>query len=131
MGNGNYSYVDNISAAASFIYYYRLKMVDKDGNFKYSPVVKISMHAKGKFASVNPNPFKQKLELTIESLVPDKATLIINDVDGRLLYRQIKNVTAGTNVIEINEAGRFSKGTYLLTIIESQQIQSIKIVKGN
>ncbi|HEY5405832.1 MAG TPA: alpha-amylase family glycosyl hydrolase [Ginsengibacter sp.] len=130
-GNGNYSYADDISSAASLVYYYRLKMADKDGNFKYSPVVKINIHGKGKFASVNPNPFKQKLEVSIESLVPDKATLIINDIDGRQLYKQIKNVTAGTNVIEINEAGRFSKGTYLLTIIESQQIQSIKIVKGN
>ncbi len=130
-GNGNYSYADNISTAALSIYYYRLKMVDKDGNFKYSPVVKISIRAKGKFASVNPNPFKQKIELSIESLVPDKATLIINDIDGRQLYKQIKNVITGNNIIEINEAGKFSEGTYLLTIIESQQIQSIKIVKGN
>ncbi len=106
-------------------------MVDKDGNFKYSPVVKITMQIKGKFASVNPNPFKQKLVVSIQSLVPDKATLIISDIDGRQLYKQIKNVIAGTNVIEINDAGKFSKGTYLLTIIESQQIQSIKIVKGN
>ena len=80
-GNSNYSYADNISSATSLIYYYRLKMVDKDGNFKYSPVVKISMQTKGKFASVNPNPFKQKLILTVESLVPDKATLIINDIE--------------------------------------------------
>ncbi len=129
--NNNYSYADNISSAASLIYYYRLWMIDKDGNFKYSPVVKISMQAKGKFASVNPNPFEQKLVVSIQSLVPDKATVIINDIDGRQLYKQIRNVIAGTNVIEINEAGKFSKGTYLLTIIESQQIQSIKIVKGN
>ena len=66
-------------------------MVDKDGNFKYSSVVKINMQTKGKFASVNPNPFKQKLVLTIESLVPDKATLIIRDIERRQLYKQIKN----------------------------------------
>jgi len=40
-------------------------------------------------------------------------------------------LTNGTNLIEIKDAGKFSKGTYFLTIIESQQIQSIKIVKGN
>jgi len=127
----DYSYADNISSASSLIYYYRLKMVDKDGNFKYSPVVKISRQAKGKFASVNPNPFKQKLLVSVESLVPDKATFIINDIDGRQLYKQTKNLTNGTNLIEIKDAGKFSKGTYFLTIIESQQIQSIKIVKGN
>ena len=63
--------------------------------------------------------------------IPDKATFIISDVSGRQLYKQNKNVAAGTNVVEINEAGKLAKGTYLLTIIESQQIQSIKVVKGN
>ena len=65
-GNSNYSYSDNIVSATS-LYYYRLKSVDNDGNFKYSPVVKIRIQANGKFASVNPNPFKQKLLVTIES----------------------------------------------------------------
>ena len=130
-GNSNYSYSDNIISATSLLYYYRLKSVDKDGNFKYSPVVRIRIQANGKFASVNPNPFKQKLLVTIESSTQDKATLIIRDISGRQLYKQNKNVAAGTNVVEINEAGKLSKGTYLLTIIESQQMQSIKVVKGN
>jgi 1,4-alpha-glucan branching enzyme len=129
-GNTNYSYADNIVSAAS-LYYYRLKSVDNDGNFKYSPVVKIRIQANGKFASVNPNPFKQKLLVTIESGIPDKATFILSDISGRQLYKQNKSIAAGTNVVEINEAAKFSKGTYLLTIIESQQIQSIKIVKGD
>lgn len=130
-GNSNYSYSDNIIPASSLLYYYRLKSVDKDGNFKYSPIVKITIQANGKFASINPNPFKQKLVVTIESLTQDKATLIISDISGRQLYKQIKTVSAGTNVVEINEAGKLSKGTYLLTIIESQQMQSMKVIKGN
>jgi 1,4-alpha-glucan branching enzyme len=56
-GNSNYSYADNISSAASLLYYYRLKMVDIDGNYKYCPIVKIAIHAKGRFVVVNPNPF--------------------------------------------------------------------------
>jgi 1,4-alpha-glucan branching enzyme len=130
-GKNNYSYTDNITTDASSIYYYRLKSVDKDGNFKYSEVIKINMPSKGKFAKVNPNPFKEKLLVTIQSPTQDKATFIISDVSGRQLYKQNKNVAAGNNKIEITEAGKFSKGIYLLTIIESQQTQSIKVVKGN
>jgi 1,4-alpha-glucan branching enzyme len=130
-GKPSYSFSDNITLATSAIYYYRLKCVDKDGNFKYSTVIKIRIPANGKFAQVNPNPFTGKLLVNIESPVRDKATLIITDLSGRQLLRQTKELSPGNNEVQINETGNFSKGTYLLTIIELQQTQSIKIVKGN
>lgn len=130
-GKANYSFSDNIIPGTSSIYYYRLKSVDKDGNFKYSTVVKLKMMVSAKFAIVNPNPFKEKLQLNIESPTQDKATLIMTDLSGRQLFKQYKVLSAGNNEVQINETGKFSKGTYLLTIIESQQIQSIKLVKGN
>ncbi len=40
-GKSSYAYSDDISAGASSVYYYRLKRVDKDGNFKLSAVFKI------------------------------------------------------------------------------------------
>jgi glycosidase len=130
-GKSSYSFSDNITPGRSSVYYYRLKSVDKDGNFKYSAVIKIRIQANGKFAEVNPNPFTGKLVVNIESPTQDKATLIITDFSGRQLLKQNKRLSPGNNEVQINEAGKFSKGTYLLTIIESQQIQSIKIVKGN
>ena len=128
-GNNSYTYYDNIAAASS-VYYYRLKSVDKDGKSKYSMVIKIRTNV-NRLAVANPNPFKNKLVINIESLIQNKATFIITDISGRQLYRKNKLLSTGSNVVEINEAGKLSKGTYLLTIIESQQTQSIKIVKGN
>ena len=129
-GNNSYTYNDLVATAGSAIYYYRLKSVDKDGKFKNSVVIKIRTNVNG-FAVVNPNPFKDKLVVTIESPALHKATFILTDMRGRQLYRDNKLLPAGTNAVEINETGRLSKGTYLLTIIESQQTQSIKVVKGN
>ena len=40
-------------------------------------------------------------------------------------------MSTGTNVISIDETNNLSKGTYLLTIIKSNQSQTIKVVKGN
>ncbi|KAA9042088.1 T9SS type A sorting domain-containing protein [Ginsengibacter hankyongi] len=84
-----------------------------------------------RFVSVIPNPFRQKLLVTIEALIPGRVILIINDNSGRQLYKQSKNITAGTNEIEINEAAKLSRGMYILTVIESKQTQSIKVIKGN
>lgn len=76
-----------------------------------------------------PNPALHAL--SIESLSQDNATLIVTDLSGRQLLKQNKILAAGNNLVEISEAGKFAKGTYLLTIIESHQIQTIKIIKGN
>jgi len=67
----------------------------------------------------------------VESLIQSKATFIITDLSGRQLYETTKLLHPGTNVVEINETRRLSKGTYLLTIIELQQSRTIKVVKGN
>ncbi len=126
----NYSYSDILANNISPVYYYRLKSVDKDGNFKYSAVVKLRISSHTGFAEVNPNPFSGKLKVKVESLFQDKATLIITDVSGRQLVKQQISLAAGNNSFEINETTKFSKGTYLLTVIESQQTQSIKLIKS-
>ena len=130
-GKSGYSISDNITSGISSLYYYRLKSVDNDGNFKYSAVIKIRMLPKGKFAAINPNPFTVRLLVNIESAARDKATLIITDLSGRQLFKQTKVLFPGRNEVQIIEAAKFSKGTYLLTIIVSQQTQSIMVVKGN
>ncbi len=130
-GNANYSFTDLLNAVSSPVYYYRLKSVDKDGDSKLSTIIKIKTSANGAFAEVNPNPFKDNLKVNIESESQDRVTFIITDISGRQLIKQQKNLFAGNNVVEISEAGKFAKGSYLLTVVSSQQMQTIKIFKGN
>jgi len=130
-GKSSYNYSDNISTSNSPVYFYRLKSIDKDGRFSYSAVVKLRLLSKGIFAQVSPNPFVEKLNVNIESSIKDNAILVITDFSGRQLYKKIIALSPGNNAFEINEASKLSKGNYLLTIISSQQTQSIKVIKGN
>jgi uncharacterized repeat protein (TIGR03803 family) len=129
-GNNRYTYNDPITTALSSVYYYRLKSVDNDGNFKYSVVIKIATDI-NEFAVVNPNPFKDRLVVNVESRIRDKATFIVTDLSGKRLFKENKFLSTGTNLIEINELDGLSKGTYLLTIIKLRQSQTIKVVKGD
>ena len=81
------------------------------------------------FATIHPNPFKDKLLVTVESALTEKTTLTLTDIGGRQLYKQSKTLSAGTNLLEINEAGSFTAGTYILTIADSQHSQNIKVIK--
>ncbi|MEO8110285.1 MAG: alpha-amylase family glycosyl hydrolase [Ginsengibacter sp.] len=130
-GNSNYSYADILNSTSSPVLYYRLKSVDKDGDFKLSVILKIKTNAGEKFAEVNPNPFKDNLTVNIESRSQDDVTLVVTDLSGRQLLKQNQNISAGKNIVNINGANKFAKGSYLLTIIASQRMQTIKVIKGN
>ncbi len=129
VGNKIYTYNDNVAATPS-LNYYRLKSVDRDRNFSYSSTITLRSPLK-RFLIASPNPFKDKLVVSIQSSVPDKAIFLITDGKGRQLYKENRTLSAGVNIVEIKEAGRLPQGMYLLTIIQSQQTQSIKVVKGN
>jgi len=130
-GNSDYSYDDKIAADTIIFYYYRLKLVDMDGNFKYSDVIKITVQLKEDFIFVNPNPFKDHLVLNIHSQVQDNAVFVLTDLSGRQLLRKNESLTRGPNIVQINETGRFPEGTYILTIATSSKTKSLKLVKSN
>jgi len=124
-----YSYDDTMTTNASGIYYYRLKIVDIDGNFKYSDVVKIILEPKEVLASVSPNPFKDLLVVTVQSPSHDNAIFALTDLSGRQLFRKNESLSRGSNVIHINENGKLPGGTYILTIITSGKTQSFKLIR--
>ncbi len=130
-GNSSYSYDDIISGFVSPVYYYRLKNIDKDGRFSYSAIVKIRVAVKGWVAEITPNPFTDILQLNIESPLKDEATIILTDMSGKQLFKTTRSVVSGNNAFQFKEAGKLSKGIYLLNVHTSQQKQTLKIIKGN
>ena len=100
--------------------------MDKDGDYRYSEIIKLSRNFQGNLVKVNPNPFKEKIVVTVESLTPDKVTFILTDTRGRQLLRATRELSEGTN--EINN---LPKGAYLLTVVQSQRSQTIRVIKGD
>jgi hypothetical protein len=71
----NYSYKDAIKNTAASVIYYRLKMVDKDGKYKYSEVRTIRLEKAGESAKITayPNPVVNDLRIKIPSGWQNKA----------------------------------------------------------
>ena len=130
-GTSNYNYTDNVAGINAAIYFYRLKSVNTDGNFKYSVIVRIRTSVKGWFAEASPNPFSETLKINIESPINDKASIILTDLSGKQLLKKDISLSQGNNAFEIPEAGSFARGVYMLRVQAAEQVQTIKIVKGN
>ena len=111
-GNINYSFIDHTPVRG--VNFYRLKVVERNGNTKYSDVRSVRNEGTADIA-VYPNPVKDMMMVNISSDKIDRAIITITDMNGKLL--QVKNtaITEGSNYININ-TGAMAKGTYIVKI---------------
>ncbi len=112
------------------INYYRLRIVDLDGNFQYSAVATARMD-KGSSLHLYPNPVSA--QLTVEMGVGEaatNATFSIYNVQGVLVQQWEQALEAGNNRVE-KDLTNLATGVYFLraTDAEGNSIQEARFVK--
>ncbi len=93
----NYSYVDAklpLDGRSEKPFFYRLKMVDKDGTFEYSGTRRVVFDALGGSLIVYPNPARGEVFVAMPDITPDRgiADLTIMNAQGKLI-RKMKLMT--------------------------------------
>ncbi len=124
-GNGNsnspkeYSYTDNTVASGK--YSYRLKQVDTDGSFDYSPVVEVDMGIlPGGFRLEQnyPNPFNPSTSIKFAFSKDTKAALKIYNALGVEVREIFNGVAEAGRVYDINfNAAGLASGVYYYKLI--------------
>ena len=105
----SYDFIDDrlpLNRSKNQIFYYRLRMVDQDGAFKYSDIrgVNFTINDRG-VVSIYPNPASQyfNIDLTgIDFSTEEKATVYIYDMSGRLV-RQKDIIGSGLEPFSVYE----------------------------
>lgn len=115
-GNNHYSYIDN-SAGKRF---YRLKILDNDGKYVYSNIIKLSVQPDSRL-QVFPNPVSGYL--TISGL-SGEGWMEILSVDGSV----IKKINVSEQVQTINMTS-CSTGLYILRYNNGKEMIYEKIIK--
>ncbi len=100
-GNNSYQAIDNNPFTMSRTVFYRLKIVDRDGESEFSNIIKLSTNQGGQL-SVFPNPSREMI--TISGL-NQKGQVRIYDVSGRLIKQQL--VTAQAMILGMPEQPGF------------------------
>lgn len=126
----NYQQRDDLYFQMGNTIFYRLKMVDIDGKFKFSQVVSFRLDQKNN-ASVTawPLPFTSQLNLSCTSTENTKAQVMIVSMDGKSMVNQACNVRKGQNNLIINQAQQLPAGTYVVKLAIGDEISTLKIVK--
>jgi Secretion system C-terminal sorting domain/Beta-propeller repeat len=117
-GNGNYNFLNADKFDA--VVYYRLKMIDVDGRFTYSNIIKLST-LNLQLSTLYPNPIKDKATLQIgdKTLLNTQANII--DVNGK----KIKTFTIRNN-FEIVDMSGLPSGLYMLKMGNGETLKIIK-----
>jgi hypothetical protein len=124
----NYSYKDPIKNAAGAVIYYRLKMVYKDGRFKYSETrfVRLGNGNDNVKIAVYPNPVVNELHVSVPYEWQNKA------VTGQLMSTN-GSIIKTFNIQQSAIIGLYDvpPGTYYIKVVNGSEISTQTIVKRN
>jgi hypothetical protein len=126
-GVNSYSYKDPIKNAAAAVIYYRLKVVDKDGKYKYSETRTVHIGGGTDSAKITayPNPVVNELHISVPQEWQNKI------VNGQLLSASgsiIKtfNIQQSATICMSDVPA----GTYYIKVVNGKEISTQTIVKS-
>lgn len=109
-----YSFVD--VRPPSGLVYYRLKQIDKDGSFSYSPLVDVSVPFENYHLILLPNPSNGAVEVDLSVFVNQKVTVTIKGMSGKEIESETTFVKPEETKLSINRQLRLNPGIYLVVI---------------
>lgn len=129
LGRGaDYQYEDLAPAKGSN--FYRLRMVDVDGQFKYSPVVVLQSNGGSLLlGQVGPNPFRDRVAVSFQMGAAQLVTVSLVDANGKIVAQRQVKATAGNNQLTLESLGRQSAGLYLVQVQAAAEVLHYKLVK--
>jgi hypothetical protein len=126
-----YSYSESAAGASGGLIYYRLKMVDIDGAFKYSQVriLKTASVSAGITVSTYPNPVASELRITIPTQWQDqKVVYDMYSTSGKMVKRYVSNRASQTETLNVND---INAGSYVIRLSSGTESAVQQIVKAN
>ncbi|MBX9850194.1 MAG: T9SS type A sorting domain-containing protein, partial [Cytophagaceae bacterium] len=134
--NGNTSSISNYFAKDENplpgVSYYRLKMVDQNGQFTYSKIAEVITAGGNIFITeIYPNPMLSELVITFFNKIEQNVCIELFTILGEEVYKKELPVsTIGINILKFN-LENFASGTYLLKVTGKYDNSSViqKVVK--
>ncbi|MEO6328309.1 MAG: T9SS type A sorting domain-containing protein [Ginsengibacter sp.] len=121
-----YSLIDENSAASEKLLY-RLKIIDKDGAYKYSNVLPVFVNCKTTQVSAYPNPVRHGTLYVSAAGVDGSAEATLLSLLGQVIIKT--KISNGTNSLDVSKVVR---GEYILRVNDLKGVdKKVKIVIQN
>jgi plastocyanin len=115
--SSTYIYTDQMEKIS--YYYYRLKIINDDNTFQYSPVrlVYTDIKVKEDNVVISPNPSNSHFHITVNSKSPYTGTVDVLDMYGKnVIHLDGINFDEGSTYLHLDETIKLTKGLYFIVI---------------
>ena len=110
--------------------YYRLKIINADGSFSYSPIRSV-VFDEAILWQVFPNPSKGAFSLVYQLANPEPVKIKVYDVQGRVLKENRSIATGYLQKVSIDlTKSSYPSGIYLLELEGGGKVQTFKLHKA-
>jgi hypothetical protein len=125
---GRYSFTDK-EINKSGIRYYRLKMMDQDGTFRYSAIRPVVFDEEISW-QVYPNPSRGIFYFICQAGVGDNIDIRIHDINGRQVRQLQQQANGFVQKIQIDlSSAEYAPGIYLLETAAGGQKSTFRLIK--
>jgi uncharacterized repeat protein (TIGR01451 family) len=121
-----YQYTD-VEHTFAPVRHYRLKVVEKSGNFNYTGIVTLGLTDVE--VAAKPNPFDRSINVRISLKTNEQVRIRLLDMVGRTVYSSSESLSSGVHSILINVSGGLKKGMYVLDVKAGEQAFQKKLLK--
>ncbi len=110
---------------------YRIRQVDLDGRFKFSPSVNVKLTAERTGISILTNPFSQSITADFLTNRAQQLVCRLTDAGGRTVYTQSFTAAKGSSRKVWNGLSQLSAGLYILQVTgdNGETIYTEKLIK--
>jgi hypothetical protein len=126
----NYNYRDNdLKNYQSQKVFYRLQLMDADGQFTYSKIIRFDMDQTTAGIHIFPNPAMHSLNLSFDQNKQGLVAISITDMNGTVLKKQTENINAGRVSISVDVSTLPSAAYIISAVNEAGTIIHQKFIK--
>jgi len=110
----NYTFDYALSNTATN-FYFRLKMVDLDGSYRYSQIIELTPNIRKELiGQINPNPIGSEINFIYDNSIGEfQLEMEVLDLTGKVLWSRTERVEQGHNTIHFS-SNNLTQGMYLL-----------------
>jgi len=110
------------------INYYRLKMIDLDGTFEYSPMLNVKIEKFGE-AHIYPNPVAEELVVHIADWAEEQVTIEIFDLNSKKIFQDVVTLEGREYRVNTSSANVVFSGTYVMKVTGAKTSKVLKFIK--
>ena len=126
--SGSFNYQYNDEYAVKGMSYYRLKLKENNGSYRYSEVKTVSISDLNSSVNIVPNPAKYFTTININAGGNSDATIRIMNSIGGLIHSKTLKLISGSNAYELPIRKDWPVGTYIVQVIVDDQVTNKKLV---